>query len=89
MLDGTPLEIVNLALKPKPELVVYSGDLPATAEAVRNIIAGSKKFFDRGMPVRLVSPADGGLPAAMAFTKHNVVMETHRLCHRCYAIHER
>lgn len=73
-------EIVNLALKPKPELVVYPGDLPATAEALRDTLAASGKFFDRGVPVRIVRRPDGGPPAAGPLTKHNVVMEAHRLC---------
>jgi hypothetical protein len=54
--------------------------LPATAEAVRDLLADSGKFFDRGVPVRLVKPADGSLPSAIPLTKHNVVIEAHRLC---------
>jgi hypothetical protein len=72
-------EFVDFALRPKPELVVHAGDLPATAEAVRDLLADSGKFFDRGVPVRLVRPADGSTPSAIALTKHSVVIETHRL----------
>jgi hypothetical protein len=79
MREGNAAEIVELALN-KRELFVHAGDLPATAEAIRDLLAGSGKFFDRGVPVRLVKPADGSLPSALPLTKHNVVIETHRLC---------
>jgi hypothetical protein len=73
-------EIVDLALRANPELIVHGGNLPATAEALRDLLADSGKFFDRGIPVRIVRPADGGLPSAVPLTKHNVVIEAHRLC---------
>ena len=73
-------EIVDFALKRKPELIIHAGNLPATAEALRDLLAASGKFFDRGVPVRTVKPADGGAPSAIPLTKSNVVMETHRLC---------
>jgi hypothetical protein len=73
-------EIVDFALKRKPELIIHAGNLPATAEALRDLLAASGKFFDRGMPVRTVKPADGGAPSAIPLTRSNVVMETHRLC---------
>ena len=80
MPDGIAAEIVDLALKTKPELMVHAGDLPATAEALRDLFAASGKLFDRGLPVRVIRPADGSLPSALPLTKHNVVMEAHRLC---------
>src|SRR6476661_2576338 len=84
MPDGTvqrtAAEIVDLALKPKPELVIHAGNLPATAEALRDLLAASGKLFDRGLPVRVINPADGSAPSAMRLTKHNVVIEAHRLC---------
>ena len=80
MLDGTAAEIVDLALKPKPELIIHAGNLPATAEALRDLFAASGKLFDRGLPVRVIRPADGGPPSATPLTRHNVVIEAHRLC---------
>ena len=80
MREEIATEIVDLALKAKPELIVYSGDLPATAEALRDLLATSGKLFDRGLPVRVIRPADGSLPSAVRLTKHNVVIEAHRLC---------
>jgi hypothetical protein len=80
MHERTAAEIVDLALQPKPELVIHGGNLPATAEALRDLLAASGRLFDRGLPVRIVRPADGGPPSAMSLTRHNVVIEAHRLC---------
>ena len=80
MRDEVAAEIVDLALKAKVELIVHGGDLPATAEALRDLFAASGKLFDRGLPVRVIRPADGSLPSALPLTKHNVVIEAHRLC---------
>jgi hypothetical protein len=79
VLDGSAAEIVDLALN-KPELVVHAGNLPATAEALRDLLSASGKLFDRGVPVRIVKSADGNVPSALPLTKHNVVIEAHRLC---------
>ena len=79
MRDATAAEIVDLALQ-KPELVIHGGSLPATAEALRDLLAASGKLFDRGLPVRVIRPGDGSLPSAVPLTKHNVVIEAHRLC---------
>jgi putative DNA primase/helicase len=79
MREGTAAEIVDLALQ-KPELVIHSGNLPATAETLRDLLAASGKLFDRGLPVRVIRHADGSLPSAVSLTKHNVVFEAHRLC---------
>jgi hypothetical protein len=62
MREGTAAEIVDLVLTPKPELMIHAGDLPATAAALRDLLAASGKFFDRGIPVRIVAPADKGPP---------------------------
>jgi hypothetical protein len=63
-----------------PELILHSGNLPATAEALRDLLAASGKLFDRGLPVRVINPVDGGSPSAIPLSKHNVVIEAHRLC---------
>jgi hypothetical protein len=78
--DSTAADFVDLALRPKPELIIHKGSLPETAEALRDLLAASGRLFDRGMPVRIVRPADGGPPSAIPLTRHNVVMEAHRLC---------
>jgi putative DNA primase/helicase len=80
MSDATGADIIDLALRAKPELIVHRGSLPDTAEALRDLLAVSGRLFDRGVPVRVVRPADGGPPSAIPLTRHNVVMEAHRLC---------
>jgi hypothetical protein len=80
MHDGAAAEIVDLALKPLPELIIHAGNLPATAEALRDLFSASGKLFDRGLPVRVIRPADGAPPSAMPLARHNVVIEAHRLC---------
>jgi hypothetical protein len=74
------VNLVDRALAPKPDLIVHASNPPATAEALRDLLAASGKLFDRGMPVRIIQPADGGPPSAARLTKHNVVFEAHRLC---------
>jgi hypothetical protein len=80
VLDAAAAEIFDLAHKHKPELVTHAGNLPATAEELRDSLAASGKLFDRGLPVRVVRPADGGPPSAVPLTKHNVIVEAHGLC---------
>jgi hypothetical protein len=79
MSNWTAAEILDLALA-KPELLIHPGDLPATAEALRDLFAASGRFFDRGVPVRIIRSADDWSPAAIPLTRHNVVIEAHRLC---------
>jgi hypothetical protein len=74
-------EFVNAAVTTRRELIVHPGDLPATAVALRDLLAASGQLFDRGMlPVRVVMRADRGAPSVTRLTRHNVVMEAHRLC---------
>ena len=76
----SPAEIVDLALRPKPVLLIQSGNLPATVEALRDLLVTSGRLFDRGVPVRFAKAADGGFPSAVPLTRNNVVIEAHRLC---------
>src|SRR5262245_10049310 len=62
------------------DLVVDGGNLPNVAVEVRDLLAGSGRLFDRGLPVRLVTPADGSVPSAVPLNGERVVIETHRLC---------
>ena len=65
----------------KPQLQVVGSDLPATARAVRDLLAIGGNFYDRGgVLVKLAHPADGGLPAASEVSAHGVVFEAHNLC---------
>jgi hypothetical protein len=63
----------------RPDLIVDSGDLPATAREVRDLLARSGNIFDRGMPVKLVKSAEGGPPQAVPLSAHQIIMEVHRL----------
>jgi hypothetical protein len=47
-----------------------NSNLPATAEALRDLFAKVGKFFDRGVPVRIITHADGTLPCAEKLTNH-------------------
>jgi hypothetical protein len=60
--DSTAADFVDLALRPKPELIIHKGSLPDTAETLRDLLAASGRLFDRGVPVRIVRAADGGPP---------------------------
>ena len=64
----------------KPDLVVETGDLPATACAVRDQLTSAGCLFDRGLPVKVVPSGDGGPPTTTRLTANRIVMETHRLC---------
>jgi hypothetical protein len=88
MRDGTAAEIVDLALKPKPELIIHAGNLPATAEGLRDLFAASGKLFDRGLPVRVIRPADGGPTSAIPSLLYSWTMQMGSHCgpirlHRC------
>ncbi len=60
--------------------MVDGGNLPNVAYEVRDLLADSGKLFDRGLPVRLVTPADGGVPSAAPLNQERVVIEAHRVC---------
>ena len=61
-------------------LVIEKGELPKVAEILRDIIAASDKFFDRGVPVRIIKKANNKLPIASPLTNHGVVRAAHQLC---------
>jgi hypothetical protein len=77
---GTSPKPSPSAATEKPELIVDFGDLPATARAVRDFLAVSGILFDRGVPVKVVKPTDGGPPIAERLTANRVVIEAHQLC---------
>jgi hypothetical protein len=64
----------------KPVLIIDGGELPKVAENLRDILAKSGTLFDRGFPVRVIMPRDGGLPAATTLTTHSVVRLAHQFC---------
>ena len=74
------------ALTEKSDLIIDTGDLPATAREVRDLLAQSGGIFDRGGPVKLVPSPEAGAPKALPLTGHRVVVETHQLCRPVKAI---
>jgi hypothetical protein len=64
----------------RPDLIVNTADLPATARDVRGLLASAGNLLDRGVPVKIVPAADDGPPTAIRLTTTGIVMETHRLC---------
>ena len=77
--DDAP-EFVEASLGQKPQLMVHAGDLPATARALRDVLASSGYLFDRDLPVKLVQPSDGGPMRAVPLTANTVLIEAHDLC---------
>src|SRR5690349_3163163 len=73
-------EFVEMTLGQKPELMVHAGDLPATARALRDLLAECEYLFDRDVPVKLVQPSDGGPMRAIPLTANTVVIGAHDLC---------
>lgn len=73
-------EFVRTTMAGKPDLIVRSGNLPATARALRDLLAASGQLFDRDMPVKLVEASDGGPMLAIPLTANNVIIETHDRC---------
>jgi hypothetical protein len=65
---------------PRPDLIIDPGNLPATARELRDLFAASERFFDRGVPVKIVPAANGGAPTATELKPNGIVMEAHELC---------
>ena len=80
VIDLNTAEFLNVTAMAKPDLVVVASDLPATVHAVRDLLATSDSLFDRGGLVQVIRHADGSMPVAVPLTRHNVVMEIHKLC---------
>ena len=72
----------------KPGLHIDHGDLPASAEALRDLLAGRPNLFDRGVPVRLVDDAQRRGLVAMPLTATGVVREAHAAA-RPFVLRER
>ncbi len=49
--SGSPPKPFPWLVAEKPDLIVDPGDLPATARELRDLLAASGRFFDRGVPV--------------------------------------
>lgn len=62
----------------KPELIVETANLPAAADAVRDLFAAEGGYFEWGGPAKVVSSSDGGLPKIVPLTLDGVVNEVHQ-----------
>jgi hypothetical protein len=70
----------------KPTLIVHSANYPMTAEAVRDLIAGSPglQVFNRGGPVYIPKCGPGEIPEAARLTISNVIRKVHDLRQPAY-----
>src|SRR5262245_30854642 len=79
-LDKIALESDAKGNGSKADLVIDEGNLPNVAFEVRDLLADSRRLFDRGLPVRLATPANGGVPSAVPLNGERVVIEAHQVC---------
>jgi hypothetical protein len=63
----------------KPELIVPTDNLPAAANAVRDLFATEGGYFEWGTPAKIVNSGDDALPQIVPLTIEHVVDEVHRL----------
>lgn len=61
-------------------LVISRGQMPATALRLRDILAASGKYYERGSPVRVVKKGDDPTPFALPLTVHGIAMAASKLC---------
>jgi hypothetical protein len=64
----------------RPILIIDTGDLPRVARQLRDIIANSGQFFDRGGPARISWQASEKVPIVVRLNIHGVVRAAHQLC---------
>jgi hypothetical protein len=78
---GSVAEINALVdgISDKPELVVETANLPAAADAVRDLLAAAGGVFEWGVPAKVVSSSDGALPQIVPMTVEDVVNKVHPL----------
>jgi hypothetical protein len=78
--SGNGADVADDADDNRPFLLVHSGDLPKVAKQLRDIIAKSDKFFDRGGPARVVPVANEKVPTVVRLNACGVVRAAHQLC---------
>jgi hypothetical protein len=76
---GSALDVAKILEEAaKPEFVVETANLPAAADAVRDLLAAAGRYFEWGTPAKVVSSGDD-LPQIVPLTVDAVVNEVHRL----------
>src|SRR3974390_82529 len=78
--SGNGADVADDADDARPTLVVNTGDLPKVAKQLRDIIAESGQFFDRGGPARIVPVANEKVPTVVRLNACGVVRAAHQLC---------
>ena len=61
----------------KPELIVPTDNLPAAANAVRDMFAAEAGFFEWGAPAKIITSGNGEPPQIAPLTIEHVVCEVH------------
>jgi hypothetical protein len=77
---GAAADAADAADDMRPPLIVDNGDLPAVAARLRDIIARSNQFFDRGGPVRIAWRPKESTPTVERLNACGVVRAAHQLC---------
>lgn len=72
-------DLVSRALG-KPRLFVQVADPDLTVAALRDVLAATGRFYDRGTPVRLAYDQQQGGTVAHVLTPEGIVRETHGVC---------
>ncbi len=63
----------------KPELVVETANLPAAADAVRDLFAAAGEYYGWGQPAKVVAEGEGGLPQIVHLSVKAVVNDVHHM----------
>jgi putative DNA primase/helicase len=77
---GNGADHADVADDPRPIFEIDTGDLPKVAKQLRDLIAQSGKFFDRGGPVRIDLTPNDKLPRVTHLGIQSVVRAAHDLC---------
>jgi hypothetical protein len=75
--NGNGADAADVADDTRPILVIDTGDLPKVAKQLRDIIAKSCQFFDRGGPARISWQASEEVPIVVRLNIHGVVRAAH------------
>jgi hypothetical protein len=77
---GNGADAADVADDIRPILVIDKGDLPNVAKQLRDIIAKSRRFFDRGGPARIDWRPKEEIPIITQLNKDGVVIAAHEVC---------
>jgi hypothetical protein len=72
-----PNKIVEEAAK--PELIIETANLPTAVDAVRDLLKAAGGYYEWGIPAKVVTAGESGLPQIVPLTVDAIVNEVHRL----------